>query len=325
MSPKEPNLKVRKIRDTNKILKEENCYLREKKKNKALKKEIRDLRKINKYLISSKGELRKKYKSRVKENKYLKCRVKVLSSRQGEPILRHKYDVVTVNLCVSIYLLGGCSFRGVVRILQYLRSFLGLSMDEIPCKSSIENWVQKCGHYVYEHPDLSKCRDGGYCLIIDECIVIGQERMLVVLGVKASKEGKKALDLSQVEILSLQVKPSWNNEEVKEILEKVGEKVGRKADYIISDGGGNLIKGIKEYGGLRICDCGHEVARQTEQVYKDDERLKLFNSAAGQMKFKEVMKETFDSTVYEPVHRNRLGKKAAGKFQLFDPQRAKSI
>lgn len=259
--------------------------------NKALSKENRETRKKIKFLTISRRDIRQKYKTVKSESKYLKRKIKLLNAGKGETILRHKYDVITVNLCVSIYLLGGCSFRGVVRIVEYLGSLLGLDIAEIPCKSSIENWVQKCGHYVYEHPDLSKYKDG-YGLIIDECMVIGQERMLAVLGIKAEKEGSQALNLSQAEILSLQVKPSWSGEEITENLQKVGEKVGKKADYILCDGGANLGKGITGYKGLRICDCGHEIARQTEHVYKEDERFKLFSTASAQTKFKEVMKET---------------------------------
>ncbi len=275
MGSKELEIKIIKLRQT----------------NKSLLKENRESRKTINSLFNSRRDLRLKYKAVKSEIRGLKRKFKLLKEGQGEKISRHKYNVITVNLCVSIYLLGGCSFRGVVRILEYLRSVLYLGVGEIPCKSSIENWVQKCGHYVYEHPDLSKYKDG-YSIIIDESMVMGQERMLVLLGVKSAKEGKEALNLSESEVLMLRVKPSWDGEEITGILQKVEEKVGTKADYIVCDGGSNLGKGITGYKGLRICDCGHEIARQTEHVYKEDERFQLFSKAAAQTKFKEVMRET---------------------------------
>jgi hypothetical protein len=260
-------------------------------KNKALLKENRLANKKIKYLISSRGDWQRKHKKCKNARKDLKRKIKFLQAGKGETIGRHKYDVITVNLCVSIYLLGGCSFRGVVRILEYLRLSLDLEMEQIPCKSSIGNWLQKCGHYIYSNPDLSKYKEG-YALIMDECMVIGQERMLAVLAVKANKTGSMALNLSEAEILSLEVKPSWNGEQIAESLQKVAAKMGGEATYILCDGAPNLGKGIKEYKGLRVCDCGHEIARQTEQVYREDERLKLFFKAAAQTKFKEVMKDT---------------------------------
>jgi hypothetical protein len=302
-------------------------------KNKALLKEKRASDKRMKYILFSKKTLRQKYKAVKSENKDLRRKNKLLKAGKGERILRHKYNVIAVNLCVSIYLLGGCSFRGVVRIVEYLRLFMGLDIADIPCKSSIENWVQKCGHYIYEHPDLSKYKDG-YGLIIDECMVIGQERMLAILGVKANKEDTQALNLCQAEILSLQVKPSWSGEEITESLQKVGEKMGEKADYIVCDGGANLGKGIKGYKGLRVCDCGHEIARQTEQVYKEDKRLTLFSKAAAQTKFKEVMKDT--SYLTPPKQRSiarfmnlsttiEWAKKILGNFNSFNEKEQKAF
>ena len=216
---------------------------------------------------------------------------KLLPIAKTEKIIGHKYSVSTVSLCVNMYLLGGCGFRGVVRMLEHLRFSSHLNMPQIPCKSSIENWVMKCGHFTYTHPDLSKYASG-YALIIDECMVIGQERMLIILAIEVIKGCAEPLNLSQAEVISIAVKPSWTGEQVKEIFQKVAEKVGRKAEYIICDGGTNLGKGITDYGGLRICDCGHEMARQTEQVYKEEERYTSFCKAAGQAKLKEVMKET---------------------------------
>lgn len=258
---------------------------------KSLKKENRENRKKIDYITESRDCWRRKCGSEKCKIKELKRKNKLLETAKGAPITRHKYTKTMVELCVTTYLLGGCSFRGVVRTIECLRLILNLNIGEIPCKSSVENWVQKTGLYIYEHPDLPKYEEG-YALIIDECMVIGQERMLVMLGIKASKEGSDALNLSDAEILLLEVRPSWSGEEITECIEKVASKMGKKAVYIICDGGSNLGKGIKAHGGLRIWDCGHEIARQTEHIYKDEERFKLFCAASGQAKFKEVMKAT---------------------------------
>src|SRR5665213_958880 len=203
---------------------------------------------------------------------------------RGEAIARHKYDVPTVSLCLSVYLLGGCSFRGVVLVLEYLRLSAGLDIGEVPCKSSIENWLKKCGHYLYEHPDLS-IYSSGYALIIDECLVIGQERMLVILAVKAGKEGEIALCLSGAQILLMEVKRSWSGDEIAERIGKVEAKVGTKAAYIISDSGANLVKGIGGCEAPRVGDCGHEIARQMEGLYKTEPRFVGFVAACAQSKF----------------------------------------
>jgi regulator of replication initiation timing len=258
-------------------------------KNTSLLFECRQLRKKLKTVTDSRATLRKKYGHRTEELKKKKRRKSSLFTYGGgEHISRHKYDVPTVKLCLSVYLLGGCSFRGVVKILQYLRLSAGLDIGEVPCKSSIENWLKKCGHYLYEHPDLP-VYNSGYALIIDECLVVGQERMLVILGICANKEDKTALSLSGAQVLLMEVKRSWTGEEIAGRIGKVEAKVGTKASYIVSDSGANLVKGIGVSAVPRIGDCGHEIARQMENLYKKEARLISFATACAQSKLKLVM------------------------------------
>jgi hypothetical protein len=251
--------------------------------------QCRQFRKKIKTITESHVALREKYLVRGGQLKKQKRKKNtVFTYGGGECIARHKYDVATVRLCLSVYLLGSCSFRGVVRVLEYLRLSAGLDIGEVPCKSSIENWVQKCGHYLYEHPDLSVYRSG-YALIIDECLVVGQERMLVILGIGANKEGETALNLSCAQVLLMEVKRSWTGEEIAERIEKVEAKVGTGASYIVSDSGANLIKGIGLSAVPRIGDCGHEIARQMESLYKKEARFMSFVTACAQSKLKMVM------------------------------------
>ena len=257
-------------------------------KNKVLSNQGRLYRKKIKAITESRVLLRQKYGRQTAQLKKEKRKGTLFTYGGGAAIARHKYDVPTVRLCLSAYLLSGCSFRGVVRVLEYLRQSAGLDIAEVPCKSSIENWVKKCGYYLYEHPDLL-IYSTGYALIIDECLVIGQERMLVILAVREGKEGEVALCLSGAQILLMEVKRSWSGDEIAKRIEKVEAKVGTKATYIISDSGANLIKGIGGCQAPRVGDCGHEIARQMEGLYKKEPRFVGFVAACAQSKFKLVM------------------------------------
>lgn len=257
-------------------------------KNAFLSKQCCQLRKKIKTVTESRAVLREKYFLRTAQLKKQKRKGRLFTYGGDQTIARHKYDIPTVSLCLGVYLLGGCSFRGVVRILQYLRTSCGLDISEIPCKSSIENWVKKCGHYLYEHPDLS-IYSQGYALIIDECLVIGQERMLVILAVAANKDVPTALCLPDAQVLLIEARRSWTSTQIKERIEKVEEKVGTKAAYIISDSGANLVKGIADCRAVRIKDCGHEIARQMEVLYKNEARFISFVSACARSKYKLVM------------------------------------
>jgi uncharacterized protein (UPF0335 family) len=209
-----------------------------------------------------------------------------------ERIVGHKFDAKIVRLCIALYTYCGCSFRGVVDVLEYMQQEYGLFKGDIPTKSSIENWVQKLGYYEYTEEGGNFLGED-YNLIIDESMVVGQERMMVVLGQPSTKEGESASKLEDVKVLALSVKPSWNGDSIKELLEKVQEKMGgKKPQYVISDGASTIVKGIRDADMLRICDIGHELGKYIEQTYKDKDNFKSFTKVVGNLKFKEIMKPT---------------------------------
>jgi len=216
---------------------------------------------------------------------------KAVFSPVGVKIARHKYDLQLISLCVRLYAFAGCSFRGVLRVLHCFQLEMGLRWSELPSKSSVENWVQKLGYHTYLQygQDLFAT---DYCLVIDESIVIGQQRMLLVLGLPAHKTGEEALSLGDVRVLGLEVKPAWSGADIAAVVQKVQEKMGKSARYAISDGGSNLKKGIADVGLVRVCDVGHELAKILEHTYQSDPIFNAFTKMVAQLKFKEVLKQT---------------------------------
>jgi hypothetical protein len=201
----------------------------------------------------------------------------------------HKYSLKVITFSVMLYVFAGCSFRSVHKVLDCLQIEYGLFQGDLPSKSSVENWVQKLGYSEYTQNgfDLFK---GDYAVILDESMVIGQERMMIVLGVDAVKSGEKALCFGTVRLLYIAVKASWNWEDVVKLLDKVAEKMGKKPLYVISDGGNNLTKGIKGASLKRIPDVGHQIAKYVEHTYANQELFKAFTTAVAGVKFREIMK-----------------------------------
>lgn len=207
--------------------------------------------------------------------------------RPAQEIKGHKYDLGLVSLCVSLYAFAGCSLRSVSRVLVYLHLEYGIALGGVPSKSSIENWVQKVGLYQYMQVGSDLWEE--YCIILDESMVIGQQRMLLALGACAQKQGEESLGLEEVKVLGFAVKASWKWEDVRNFLEGVQEKVGKRASYVVCDGGCNLKKGVQESGLLRICDVGHEMCKWTEQTYKEDERFKAWIKEVTKVRFQVFM------------------------------------
>ena len=258
----------------------------------TLSTENRYLKQRLKELSSSRALHKDKYKALQGSNRATKGLALRVSGQGGhDAIDRHKYSSTLASLCLSLYIIAGCSFRGVSRVLGCLKSEYGVIRGAIPSKSSIENWVQKLGYYQYTHYGSDLYEDD-YCLVIDECMVIGQERLMVVLGMNAQKKGCEATVMREVRLLAMAVKKSWKAEDVQDLLEQVQTKIGKKALYTICDSGNNLIKGAQLFGLTRICDVGHQIAKCVEHTYKDDEVFKAFQKDMAGLKFREVMKET---------------------------------
>ena len=236
-------------------------------------------------------ESRDKWRTRCRELENSIKPTGSLSKGEGEvpveKILGHQYSTLVVTLCISIYILGNCGLRSVTKILSCLCLVGGLELGKLPSKSSLENWIKKLGYSIYVS-DLPQYLECSYGLIIDESMVIGQERMFVILGISAMKTGSEALEMSQIKILYMGVKPSWTGEQIAAEIKKVTEKEGKPPDYVISDKGSTMLKGISIACLVRIADIGHEVARLTEKHYGTP-CLESFLTAAKQSKAKFIM------------------------------------
>ena len=258
-----------------------------------IRKESRYLRHRTKELSDSRDLWKEKYNfSQAKLVQYeRKSRVINSVEEDLKGVKGHKYSLKVITFSVMLHIFAGCSFRSVHKVLGCLKTEYGLFLGDYPSKSSVENWVQKLGYSEYAQIG-SDTFEGDYAVIIDESMVVGQQRMIIVLGVDAVKVDKNAIGFGTVRLLHIAVRPSWNWENVKELLAKVTEKIGKKPVYVISDGGGNLTKGIKEAELERIADVGHQIAKCVEQTYGHQEIFKAFTKAVAGVKFREVMKET---------------------------------
>ncbi len=203
----------------------------------------------------------------------------------------HKFSLKVMTFSVMLYVFAGCSFRSVHKALGCFDSEYKLLLGELPSKTSVENWVQKLGFSEYTDSN-SYLFEGDYGIIIDESMVVGQQRMMIVLGVDAVKSDEKALCLGTVRLLYIAVRASWNWEDVVKLLDKVAEKMEKKPVYVICDGGGNLTKGVKGASLERIADVGHQIAKYVEHTYTNQELFKAFTTAVAGVKFREVMKGT---------------------------------
>ncbi|MDR0792940.1 MAG: hypothetical protein LBE82_06500 [Chitinophagaceae bacterium] len=89
-----------------------------------------------------------------------------------QPIKRHKYAVFIALPSVQLYVNTGCELRGVVTILSILKEIFGWDFMDIPCYSSIENWVKKSELSIYKEPEKQMTKDN-YAMTVDESMMMG--------------------------------------------------------------------------------------------------------------------------------------------------------
>lgn len=212
---------------------------------------------------------------------------KVTRSHQTQ-VKGYQYSLQVIQMSVYLYLVLGCGYRGIVKILLYIQLEFGI-IDNVPAKSIIAVWVQKLGYYKYMHPEIELGK--AYGLIIDECMVIGQQRLLLILGVEAQKHQQDFLTYQQVRILTISVKPSWKAKDIAEVIGKVTEKLGRKPSYIISDGNSNLLRGISDSASIRIADVSHQMALILDKYYRNNAEFIHWQKAIAEAKFKGIMRD----------------------------------
>lgn len=149
--------------------------------------------------------------------------------------------------------------------------------------------MRKCGLDEIRHAPAA-LKDLDYALIIDECMMIGSEKLLPVLAVPAEHQGHP-LQLNDVKVVGVNVRSGWTAKTASEALDGSIEAVGKKPSYIISDNDSKMRKavGLSNYTWHR--DISHTLAMFMERVYKDDADFVDFNKKMATCKQQHCMRE----------------------------------
>lgn len=160
-------------------------------------------------LIESRDAWKHKYQSLQKE-------AKTVSLFSGQKAAKHQYSLVLVLLLLKWQKYGQMSLRGCRHCLCELCLVLGLSV-RLPSAVSLRWWICKYGyHQVSIHP--TECVP--YVIYADESIVIGGEKILLILGALESSLGEGSLCFSKTEVLWVGSGGSWTGEAIAKVLGK---------------------------------------------------------------------------------------------------------
>lgn len=253
-----------------------------------------------KEILISRDRIRAKYKSVQLENRQLAKDLKELKRGEATKIKEHSYTAEEVNFFLNLRILGGCSLRGCLRVLEVLNVVLHLAYKK-PSPSTIRMWEIKMGYEKINQ--IYSDTDSEWVLIIDESVSVGSQKILLLIGVdlKEYKFGSP-LRISDVEVLGLWIGKSWKGEQIDEKLALILKR-HYKFKYACSDNGNNLRKVLKINNLTHIEDCGHCLGKLLEKRYKKDSLYERFCIEKNRFRRQNVLSK--DAVFLPPKNRTK--------------------
>jgi hypothetical protein len=186
-----------------------------------------------------------------------------------------------IALCVN--LAKRISFRVVPDALSMIFDALGLSI-KIPSHDSVEHWCKRIGlNQIERLPE----RYDDMLWIVDHSNQIGQEKLLIILGIRASElpPPGKTLALDQLTVLAIVPGKNWKRNDVRKAYKKVAKRCGTPR-FIICDGAVELRESVDvlEKAGEKVIvlrDFKHYAANRFEKLIGKTDRFKEFTKQMG--------------------------------------------
>lgn len=151
--------------------------------------------------------------------------------------------------------LAGASLRGASRLLEIFAQAAGWSWP-VPHWTTGRLWLLRLGHAVLT---MRKVKADDWAWLIDHSVQVGQEKCLVILGIRLRDlpPTGQCLTHTDVCLLALVPRKSWTRQEVDEELENLARKTGVPR-VIVDD------HGVDISGGVRFFQDRHA---QTAEIY----------------------------------------------------------
>lgn len=174
------------------------------------------------------------------------------------------------------------SFNSLSTILFLYKDSLTIE-SKTPSYQTGLLWVKKLGYYQLTLP---KKKSKNWIVILDESIGIGQEKVLLILGIRRSEiDFKRPLKLQDLKPLLIKSKEKWTGEDIAKELKEIECQIG-KILYAVTDAGSVLKNGLQKCGIKHVYDITHAIALALEKIYKENTEFKEYAYQMGQMRFK---------------------------------------
>ncbi len=188
------------------------------------------------------------------------------------------YPIATITLSLQLVFEAGTSLRGSSSAMNtFVQS--GFADFPVPAASTIRSWILRLGLFALNRP-LDKTQP--WFWLIDHTIQIGSKKLLVILGGHLGPVpfGHQALALSALQLVALVPMETSNGSLVEVELEQAALRTGVPR-LIVSDQGGDLVKGINNYRELRpavrhVPDVAHFGGNMLERSWESQPQWTAF-------------------------------------------------
>lgn len=197
------------------------------------------------------------------------------------PLQSHKYGLRMI--CLAINLARVVGLRPSERALKVFGDWLGIEQP-LPDWTTIRTWLMRLGVAILEEP-LEKADDRVW--MVDHSNQIGPEKVLVVLGVRASQlpPPGETLQHEDVRVLTVQPGTRWKREDMAAVYDQLAERCGPPR-AVLCDGAVELREGAESLKKRRcdtivVQDFKHKAAVFLKSRLEHDPRFAEFNAALG--------------------------------------------
>ena len=156
------------------------------------------------------------------------------------PLPQHGFGARMMAVCVN--LAQAIGLRSSVRCLRIVLDWLGM-VARLPDWTTVRTWLMRCGVAAIEEP-VEVAED--WVWMADHSNQIGPEKVLVVLGVRASKWPSPGVALTHADMRVLAVEPgvSWKREDMSRVYATLAARIGAPQALVV-DGAVELREGAE--------------------------------------------------------------------------------
>ena len=218
----------------------------------------------------------------------------------------HEFGPKMIALCVNLPRTIG--LRPCVRCLKIVFEWLGVNC-RIPDWTTVRTWLMRVGVAAIEEP-VEQADD--WIWMADHSNQIGQEKALVVLGLRASQMPPPGTPLTHANVRTLLVQPgtNWKREDMADAYEQLAARVGVPRAVLV-DGAVELREGAdvlktQRTDSIVLRDFKHYAANVLKKIVGGDDRFADVLSHIGRTR--SAIQQT------ELAHLTPPGKKPKARF-----------